>query len=122
MPEVAIRRGLDLRNSSSSAGRVPVVHDLSGKRRFKDDQSLERRAVEESSAVVAASQVLLEQLTAEYTLPPIAMILPSHPPARELPQSDGQMSAEANIHRLAALYQSLVREPMAGLAAEMRAR
>jgi hypothetical protein len=105
-----------------TAGRIPVIHDLSGKRRFQGDESLERRAVEESSAVVVASQVMLEQVTAEYTLPPIAMVLPSHPPARELPPSDGQMSAEANIDRLVALYRSLVREPMAALAAEIRGR
>ncbi|HEY1595579.1 MAG TPA: hypothetical protein VGF74_09295 [Thermoleophilaceae bacterium] len=105
-----------------TAGRVPVIHDLSGKRRFQGDAGLERRAVEESAALVADSQVLLDQLAAHYTLPPLAMILPSYPPARELPAVDRNMSAEANIDRLATLYQGLVREPMAGLAAELRGR
>jgi hypothetical protein len=105
-----------------TAGRVPVIHDLSGKRRFQGDSPLERRAVEESAALVVASEVLLEQLAARYTVPPLAMILPSYSPARELRAVDRHMSAEANIDRLAALYQSLIREPMAGLAAELRGR
>lgn len=105
-----------------TAGRVPVIHDLSGRRRFRGDLSLERRAVEESQAVVLGSEVLFEQLAATYAPPPIAMVLQSHPPARELPEADRHLSAEANIDRLAALYQSLAREPMAGLAAELRGR
>ncbi len=105
-----------------TAGRVPVIHDLSGKRRFRCDPELESRAIEESAALVVASQVLLEQIAATYTLPPLTMVFPSYSPARELAAADRNMSAEANIDRLAALYQGLVREPMAGLAAELRGR
>jgi len=103
-----------------TAGRVPVIHDLTGKRRFLADRELEARAIEESRALVVASEVLLEQLAAAYTLPPLTMVFPSYSPARELAQADRGMSAEANIDRLAALYQALAREPMAGLAAELR--
>lgn len=106
-----------------TAGRVPVIHDLSGKRRFRGEQDLDSRAIEESAALVVASQVLLEQLSAAgHTLPLLTMVFPSYAPARELPTGDRHLSAEANIDRLAALYQGLVREPMAGLAAELRAR
>ncbi|HEY2601740.1 MAG TPA: hypothetical protein VGI67_09300 [Thermoleophilaceae bacterium] len=105
-----------------TAGRVPVVHDLSGKRRFRGDPELEGRAVEESAALVVASPVLLEQVAARYTLPTLTMVFPSYSPARELPRVDRPASAEANIDRLAALYQALTREPMASLAAELRGR
>jgi hypothetical protein len=105
-----------------TAGRVPVIHDLSGRRRFSADPELEARAIQESAALVVASQVLLDQVAASYTLPPLTMVFPSYSPARELPPADRNMSAEANIDRLAALYQALVREPMAGLAAEFRGR
>jgi hypothetical protein len=103
-----------------TAGRVPVVHDLSGRRRFSGDPEIEGRAIEESTALVVASQVLLDQLAASHTLPLLTMVFPSYAPARELAAADRNMSAEANIDRLAALYQGLVREPMAGLAAELR--
>jgi hypothetical protein len=106
-----------------TAGRVPVIYDLSGKHRFQGDPDLEGRAIEESAAVVVASQVLLEEVAAAgHKLPQLAMVFPSYSPARELPAADRHMSAEANIDRLAALYHGLVREPMAGLAAEMRGR
>jgi hypothetical protein len=103
-----------------TAGRLPVIHDLSGRRRFRPDEELEARAVEESAALVVASQPLLEQLRARRTLPQFAVVFPSYPPARELPAAQEEMSAEANIDRLAALYQALAREPMTGLAAELR--
>jgi hypothetical protein len=48
------------------------------------------------------------------------MVFPSYAPARELAAANRNTSAEANIDRLAALYHGLVREPMAGLAAELR--
>jgi hypothetical protein len=105
-----------------TAGRVPVVHDLSGRRRFAGDPEIEGRAVEESAALVVASQALLEQLAASYTPPLLTMVFLSYAPARELAAADRNMSAEANIDRLAALYEALVREPMAGLAAELRDR
>ena len=71
---------------------------------------------------MVSSQALLDQLAARHALPSIAMIFPSYSPARELPADDRDMSAEANIDRLAMLYQGLVREPMAGLAADLRGR
>jgi hypothetical protein len=105
-----------------TAGRVPVIHDVGGKRRFRGDPELGARAIEESAALVVSSQALADQLAARYTLPSIAMIFPSYSPARELPADDRDVSAEANIDRLAMLYQGLVREPMAGLAADLRGR
>ncbi|HEY7631765.1 MAG TPA: hypothetical protein VH817_13735 [Thermoleophilaceae bacterium] len=106
-----------------TAGRVPVIYDLSGKHRFRDDLELEGRAIEESAALVVASQALFEQVAANgRRLPQLTMVFPSYSPARELPAADRHMSAEANIDRLAALYQGLVREPMAVLAAELRGR
>src|SRR5262249_57949498 len=39
-----------------TAGRVPVIHDLGGKRRLSGDLDVERRAIEESAALVVASQ------------------------------------------------------------------
>jgi hypothetical protein len=106
-----------------TAGRIPVIHDVSGRRRFGGDPDLDARAIEESTALVVASQTLLEQLTASgHKLPQLTMVFPSYSPARELPSDDRHMSAEANIDRLVALYLALVREPMAGLAAELRGR
>jgi hypothetical protein len=105
-----------------TAGRVPVVHDLSGRRRFAGDPEIEGRAIEESAALVVASPVLLEQLATGFTLPQLTMVFPSYAPARELAPADRNVSAEANVDRLAALYQGLAREPMASLAAELRRR
>jgi hypothetical protein len=108
--------------SELTAGRIPVIHDVGGKHRFRGNAELEARAVEESRALVVASEALLEQLAAAYSLPPLTMVFPSYSPARELRAVDRQMSAEANIDRLAALYQALAREPMMGLTAGLQGR
>jgi hypothetical protein len=100
-----------------TAGRIPVVHDVKA-----EDSEVERRAVEESDAVVVASQELLEVMGASYILPPVTCVFPSYPLARELPADERDLGAEANIDRLGSLYQSLVREPMAGIATELRGR
>ena len=105
-----------------SAGRIPVIHDLSGQQRGHEDVALERRAVEESDALVVPSQALLEEIGSRYTLPPVVCVFPSYSLARELPADERQLSAEANIDRLASLYQGLVREPMAAIATELRGR
>jgi hypothetical protein len=91
-----------------TAGRIPVIHDIHD----SDDQP---RAIEESAAVVAPSQTLLEEVAARHTLPPATCVFPSYPLGRELPANHRHMSAEANIGRLASLYQSLAREPMVGI-------
>jgi hypothetical protein len=96
-----------------TAGRIPVVHDMGHGPRGSED--LERLAVEESDALVAPSQALLEELGSRYTLPALIGVFPSYSLARELPGDDRQRSAEANIDRIASLYERLVREPMAGI-------
>ena len=96
-----------------TAGRIRVIHDVAEGPRDGDD--LERRAVEESDALVVPSQALLEEFASRYTLPPLTCVFPSYPLARELPGDDGRESAEANIDRIASLYERLVREPMVGI-------
>jgi hypothetical protein len=105
-----------------TAGRIPVIHDMSGRRAGDENLDLERRAVEESAALVVPYQVLLEEIGERHTLPPVTCVFPSYALARELPGDERHVSAEANIDRLASLYQSLVREPMAGIATELRGR
>jgi hypothetical protein len=77
--------------------------------------ALERRVLEESAALIVASHELLEKLVARGPLPPLTCVFPSYPPAHELPPDDRQLSAEAQIGRIATLYERLCREPMAGM-------
>ena len=105
-----------------TAGRIRVVYDVTRPPRDHEDFALERRAVEESDALVAPSQTLLEELGESYTLPPVTCVFPSYSLGRELPGDERHLGAEAYIDRLASLYQSLVREPMAGIATELRGR
>ena len=105
-----------------TAGRIPVIHDMSGQGRGHEDFALERRAVEESDALVVPSSQLLEEIRSRHILPPVTCVFPSYSLARELPGDERHMSAEANIDRLASLYQSLAREPLAGIATELRGR
>jgi hypothetical protein len=100
-----------------TAGRIPVVHDIRA-----HDPELERRALEESDALVTSSQELLEELGSAYRLPPVTCVFPSYSLARELPAAERDGSADANIDRLASLYRGLVREPMVGIATELRNR
>lgn len=100
-----------------TAGRIPVIHDIEA-----EDPALERRAVEESDALVVASHDLLEGMGATYMLPVVTCVFPSYPLARELPADERHLGAEANIDRLASLYRSLVREPLAAIASELRGR
>lgn len=100
-----------------TAGRIPVIHDIEA-----NAPELEPRALEESDALVTSSQELLETLGSAHILPPVTCVFPSYPLARELPAGERDLSAEANIDRLATLYQSLAREPMVGIATELRNR
>jgi hypothetical protein len=100
-----------------TAGRIPVIHDIEA-----DDPELEARALEESDALVVPSHDLLEELASTHVLPSVTCVFPSYPLARELPADERDLGAEANIDRLASLYQSLAREPMAGLATDLRNR
>jgi hypothetical protein len=104
-----------------TAGRMPVIHDL-GDAPPAHNRELEQRAVEESDAVVAPSQEMLEDVGSRHTLPPVTCVAPSYPLARELPPDERHEGAEANIDRVASLYRSLVREPLAAIASEIRAR
>jgi hypothetical protein len=100
-----------------TAGRVPVIHDAEGHAAHTD---AERRAVEESAALVVPSQRVLEELAAAYRLPALTCVFPSFPLARELRADGDRRSAEANIDGLASLYEQLVREPLAGFVADLR--
>jgi hypothetical protein len=52
----------------------------------------------------------------------VTCVFPSYAPAHELPPDDLQRSAEAQIGRIASLYERLCREPLAGIVGELRAR
>ncbi|HKN95035.1 MAG TPA: hypothetical protein VJU60_11930 [Thermoleophilaceae bacterium] len=103
-----------------TAGRLPVIHDLDAPAQV--ERGLELRAIEESDALVVASQGLLEDLGGRTTLPPLTCVVPNYPLARELPRDEWHLGAEANIDLLVSLYQSLAREPLAGIASELQGR
>lgn len=105
-----------------SAGRIRVVHDIGRTRRVAIDPDLERRAVEESDALITASQELLDELTSRFAPPPLTCVFPSYTLASELPPDEQHLSAESQIGRLATLYERLAREPLAGIAVELRGR
>jgi hypothetical protein len=99
-----------------TAGRIPVVHDAGSLGSNGDGSDFDRRAVEESAALIVPSQGLLEQVGARFILPPVTCVFPSYPLARELGgHDDRDASAEANVGRLASLYEQLVREPIVGV-------
>jgi hypothetical protein len=76
---------------------------------------MERRAVEECSALIVPSQEVLDRLLLRFSLPPERCVFPSYPLAHELPYDEREHSAEANIGRIATLYERVSREPLAGL-------
>jgi len=102
-----------------TAGRIPVIHDTGGR---ATDLGLERRVLEESDALIVPSHALLAELAGSGPLPLVNCVFPSYPPAHELPPGDRQRSAEAQIGRIATLYEQLCREPLAGIVGELRAR
>ena len=89
-----------------TAGRIPVIHDVhdmqslrrtvyeDGYPEPKDAPALERRAVQESAALVTVSDELAEELAARYRLPRHVLIYANYalgadlPPARPLPAAD----------------------------------
>jgi hypothetical protein len=99
-----------------TGGRIPVIYDADA-RTGRGDDALERRAVEESDALIVPSQALLEEIGSRYMLPPHTCVFPTYPLARELPKDDHQLSAEAGIGGIASLYETLVREPIVGVIA-----
>jgi glycosyltransferase involved in cell wall biosynthesis len=78
-------------------GRVPVVHDVQGLQSLRkapyedgfqqpeDATELERRAVEESGAVVTVSPELLEAIGERYRLPRLTAVFPNYALERDLP-------------------------------------
>jgi glycosyl transferase family 4 len=104
-----------------TAGRIPVVHDHDGTRQSRNGNGnghgpdVERRAVEECSALIVPSQELLDRLIARFAPPPERCVFPNYPLSHELPYDEREHSAEANIGRIATLYERLSREPMAAL-------
>jgi hypothetical protein len=98
-----------------TAGRIPVLYDHDDSHRDDSRADLERRAVEECSALIVPSQAELDRLRARFALPPVTCVFPSYPLSHELPYHEREHSAEANIGRIASLYERLSREPLAGL-------
>jgi hypothetical protein len=58
---------------------------------------------------------MLDCLLTRFALPPVRCVFPSYPLSHELPYDEREHSAEANIGRIATLYERLSREPLAGL-------
>jgi len=101
------------------AGRIPVIHDMGAR---PADRGRELRVLQESDALIVPSRELLETLAASGPLPPVTCVFPSYAPAHELQPDALQRSAEAQIGRIASLYERLCREPLAGIVGELRAR
>ena len=82
-----------------TAGRVPVVHDahdLQSLRKLPFDDGFEpppdlleweRRAVEESAALVTVSAELIEAIGSRYTLPGLTCVFPNYALERDLPKA-----------------------------------
>ena len=80
------------------AGDVPVIHDLhdlqslrqtpyeNGFPQPEDSGRLERRAVEESAAVIAVSDELLHEVARRYVLPARTLVFPNYALGRDLPR------------------------------------
>jgi hypothetical protein len=80
-----------------TSGRVPVIHDVHDLQSLRktpyedgfppphDADELERRAVEESAAVVTVSREVLEEISARYTLPPFTCVFPNYALESDLP-------------------------------------
>ena len=102
-----------------TAGRTPVVHDHDGTRHDRNGDGhgpdVERRAVEECSALIVPSQEVLDRLLSRFAPPPERCVFPNYPLSHELPYDEREHGAEANIGRIAALYERLSREPLVGL-------
>jgi hypothetical protein len=102
-----------------TAGRIPVVHDHDQGQRDGNGNGhgpdVERRAVEDCSALIVPSQEVLDRLLARFAPPPERCVFPNYPLSHELPYDERENSAEANIGRIATLYERLSREPMGAL-------
>jgi glycosyltransferase involved in cell wall biosynthesis len=78
-------------------GRIPVVHDVHDFQSLRrtpyedgfpepaDPLELERRAVDESAALVTVSPELLAEIGARYRLPPVTLAFPNYALRRDLP-------------------------------------
>jgi Glycosyltransferase Family 4 len=102
-----------------TAGRIPVLHDHDGTGSDATHNGhgadVERRAIEECSALIVSSQETLDRLLTRFALPPERCVFPSYPLSHELPYDQREHSGEANIGRIATLYERLSREPLVGL-------
>ncbi len=82
-------------------GRVPVVHDVHDLQSLRktpyehgfpepdEPLALEKLAIEESAAVVAVSDELLEAIAARYRLPPRTLVFSNYALLRDLPRLRG---------------------------------
>ena len=121
-----------------TGGRIPVihdVHDLQSLRRTPyehgypepcDPVTLERRAIEESAALVTVSAELLDEIRARYRLPAHALTFANYALRRDLPASlppaerrngrgprlvyQGTLSTNGGHYDLRDLFQSVVSE------------
>ena len=84
------------------AGRVPVIHDVHDLQSLRqtvyedgfpepgDPLDLERRAIEESDALVTVSTELLAEIRARYRVPGAVLVFPNYALERDLPPRSGE--------------------------------
>jgi glycosyltransferase involved in cell wall biosynthesis len=94
-------------------GRVPVIHDVHDMQSLRrtpyrdgfpepeDTLALERRAIEESAAVVAISDEMVEEIVARHRRPARTLVYANHVLARDLPQTELPRSWRGGPIRLA---------------------
>ena len=92
LPDVLTVAALDV-----VAGRVPVIHDVHDFQSLRatpyedgfpdppDPIASERRAVEDSDALITVSEVLLEEISDRYAVPARHLVVPNYALARDLP-------------------------------------
>ena len=70
-----------------TGGRIPVVHDVHDLWSLSRDDGLdlERRAIEESAALVTVSPELLEEISLRYARPPLTGVFSNYALERDLP-------------------------------------
>ena len=128
--------GLTVAALEVARGRVPVIHDSHDMQSLRqtpyedgfpeprDPLSLERRAVEESTALVTVSQEMLEEVRARYQVPRHSRVFANYAAQRDLPATlhppggrrsgpwrvvyQGSLSTNGGHYDLRATFTSLV--------------
>jgi glycosyltransferase involved in cell wall biosynthesis len=70
-----------------TGGRIPVLHDVHDLWSLSGPEAIEteRRAIEESAALVTVSPELLDEISLRYERPPLTSIFPNYALERDLP-------------------------------------